>query len=191
MQDLRLDAEALNEPHALNEPKRVAHLPAGAPYPAALAAWLLDRHGEVDADTARSIAGRWRSALMLSNQQYSDLIRILDLHHHLRTDWLEQTVARQKRLAATDGFNEAMALIHAVDQSAHDTIRQRLAELAETGLNPEPLVTGDDLIAAGLTPGPRFKEILDRVYDAQLEGRVHSQEQAMALAHTLSGRSAS
>jgi poly(A) polymerase len=42
-----------------------------------------------------------------------------------------------------------------------------------------PLVTGDDLIAAGHRPGPRFREILDAVEDAQLEGRLSSRDAAL------------
>jgi len=34
---------------------------------------------------------------------------------------------------------------------------------------PERLVTGKDLINLGLEPGPQFKDILDEIYDYQLE----------------------
>jgi poly(A) polymerase len=36
------------------------------------------------------------------------------------------------------------------------------------------------LIAAGYVPGPRFKEILNAVEDAQLEGRLSSSDAALA-----------
>jgi hypothetical protein len=36
-----------------------------------------------------------------------------------------------------------------------------------------------------LNPGPEFKQILDRVYDAQLEGRVTDRESAISLAREL------
>jgi poly(A) polymerase len=48
-------------------------------------------------------------------------------------------------------------------------------------MRPAPLVTGHDLIAAGYTPGPRFKEILSVVEDGQLEGRLQSKDEAMQL----------
>jgi poly(A) polymerase len=35
------------------------------------------------------------------------------------------------------------------------------------------------LIAAGYEPGPRFKEILDAVEDAQLDGKLTSHEAAI------------
>ena len=44
---------------------------------------------------------------------------------------------------------------------------------------PAPLVTGDDLIAIGFSPGPSFKEILTRVEDEQLEGRLNTRQQAL------------
>ena len=43
----------------------------------------------------------------------------------------------------------------------------------------QPLVTGNDLIAMGLPPGPKFKAILTRVEDEQLEGRLTTREEAM------------
>jgi len=42
------------------------------------------------------------------------------------------------------------------------------------------LLSGHDLIALGLPPGPRFKEILGAVEDAQLEGRMLTREDALA-----------
>jgi tRNA nucleotidyltransferase domain 2 putative len=47
-------------------------------------------------------------------------------------------------------------------------------------MRPAPLITGDDLIAAGYQPGPQFKEILSAVEDGQLEGRLRDRDQAMA-----------
>ncbi len=41
-----------------------------------------------------------------------------------------------------------------------------------------PLLQGRDLIALGLEPSPRFKEILDEVYARQLEGKLQSTDEA-------------
>jgi poly(A) polymerase len=46
-------------------------------------------------------------------------------------------------------------------------------------LAPPLLLSGNDLIGMGLTPGPLFKEILTRVEDEQLEGRLHTPQQAL------------
>ena len=53
---------------------------------------------------------------------------------------------------------------------------------------PPPLITGDDLTAAGLSPGPVFKRVLDAVYDAQLESRVSDRDAAMSLALELAAQ---
>jgi hypothetical protein len=45
-----------------------------------------------------------------------------------------------------------------------------------------PFIGGDDLVEAGLVPGPGFKAVLEATYDAQLEGRVHDREEALRFA---------
>jgi hypothetical protein len=57
--------------------------------------------------------------------------------------------------------------------------RQRLAWPAQE-LNPPPLVTGNDLITHGITPGPDFAVLLEGVRDAQLEGAIHTKPEALA-----------
>jgi tRNA nucleotidyltransferase domain 2 putative len=46
-------------------------------------------------------------------------------------------------------------------------------------ITPKPLISGEDLIALGFSPGPRFKEMLTRVEDEQLEGRIVDHAQAV------------
>jgi hypothetical protein len=52
-------------------------------------------------------------------------------------------------------------------------------------LNPEALISGDDLLAAGIPAGPAFREILEQVRNAQLEGRIIDSQQALALAQQI------
>jgi poly(A) polymerase len=54
-----------------------------------------------------------------------------------------------------------------------------LRTIPPEAIRPTPLITGQDLIEAGYNPGPRFKEILSAVEDAQLEGRLTSHHEAM------------
>jgi poly(A) polymerase len=63
----------------------------------------------------------------------------------------------------------------------YELVKRKLEELPEEQLKPAPLVTGADLIAEGYEPGPRFAEMLAAVEDAQLEGRIGSREEAMAM----------
>ena len=65
---------------------------------------------------------------------------------------------------------------------------KELAWLAETAekLNikdaaPKPLLMGRDLIALGMKPGIEFGKILAKVYDAQLDGKVKSKEEAVKM----------
>jgi tRNA nucleotidyltransferase/poly(A) polymerase len=61
-----------------------------------------------------------------------------------------------------------------------DFCRTRLA-LPHEQLNPPPLITGDDLNALGIPPGPAYRELLEAVRDAQLEGQISSLAEAQQL----------
>ena len=52
-------------------------------------------------------------------------------------------------------------------------------------INPPPLITGQDLIDRGLKPGPKFKEILETLRDAQLNGDIKTREEALAMLDAL------
>ena len=69
------------------------------------------------------------------------------------------------------------AHVHASAAAFHGSLAQ-----TPGGIAPAPLVSGDDLVAAGLEPGPMFGRLLEQVYDAQLEGRVGDQGSALQLA---------
>ena len=62
---------------------------------------------------------------------------------------------------------------------SYDFVKQKLGSMPPEAMRPAPLVTGDQLIAAGYEPGPRFKAILAAVEDAQLENRLTNSEEAM------------
>ena len=48
-------------------------------------------------------------------------------------------------------------------------------------LNPPPLITGKDLIDYGIKTGPKFKELLTQILDAQLEGLIQTREEGLTL----------
>ena len=56
----------------------------------------------------------------------------------------------------------------------------KAVEFASEPLIRPPLVTGKDLIAMGLKPGPHFGEILEFVQTEQLEARLTEREAALA-----------
>ena len=61
----------------------------------------------------------------------------------------------------------------------YDFTREQIENLAPEEVRPQPLIGGDDLIAAGYKPGPLFKKALEAVEDAQLDGRLSSKEDAL------------
>ena len=63
----------------------------------------------------------------------------------------------------------------------YETARQALSVMGTEEIRPPLLLTGGDLIQAGYTPGPRFREMLTMAEDAQLEGIIGSREEALAL----------
>lgn len=73
---------------------------------------------------------------------------------------------------------------HRIEQLAAAARALALADAA-----PKPLLLGRHLIAAGLQPGPRFREILDGAYEAQLDGAFTDEPSARAwLAQQLAER---
>ena len=98
-------------------------------------------------------------------------------------------LSKLKPLLAHDGAGELIALHRARGATAGVEFCERfLAETPAGELNPAPLVTGDDLAALGMTPGPDFKRILAAVRDAQLENRLPSKTAALAMVETLRSR---
>jgi poly(A) polymerase len=63
----------------------------------------------------------------------------------------------------------------------YEIARNKFKEYSAEHLQPEPLVTGADLIGMGYEPGPQFSRILAALEDAQLEGRIRNLEEAMDL----------
>jgi len=60
----------------------------------------------------------------------------------------------------------------------HDYCRGKLEELTLEALHPQRLLSGHDLIALGFSPGPRFKDILRAVEEAQLNDQIATKEDA-------------
>jgi putative nucleotidyltransferase with HDIG domain len=98
----------------------------------------------------------------------------------------EMRPATLKRFLREEGIEELLELARIDALSSSGDLRPyefccaQLAELGPEQIAPPRLLSGNDLIALGLPPGPRFKEILAAVEDAQLEGRLLTREDALA-----------
>ena len=60
-------------------------------------------------------------------------------------------------------------------------IRRSISLLERTGIQPERLITGHDLLDAGIPPSSNLGSVLEAVYDAQLEGSIGSKQEALQL----------
>lgn len=60
-----------------------------------------------------------------------------------------------------------------------DRLLDRAAELALADAAPRPILLGRHLISAGLAPGPSFKALLDRAFEAQMDGIITDESTAL------------
>jgi poly(A) polymerase len=143
-----------------------------------------DDHVEVGLRMAEEIGRRLR----FSNDDTEQILSLV--RNHMRFgDVMRMKDSTLKKFMRLPRFDEHMAL-HRADclashgnLSAYAFVEQKHQEIPPESMRPSKLVTGDDLIAAGHTPGPKFREILEAVEDAQLEGRLVSRDQALAFVH--------
>jgi poly(A) polymerase len=139
-----------------------------------------DGHVDVGVKMAEEICERLR----FSNHDAAQVLSLVD--NHMRFGHVsrmkESTLKKFLRLPR---FTEHLALHRADSLASHgnlntyEFLQKKLTEIPPETIRPRPLITGDDLIAAGYVPGSQFREILEAVEDAQLEGRLASHDQAL------------
>ena len=137
-------------------------------------------------DVGVRIAEVMLTRLRFSNEERAQ-IQALIKHHMQFGDVKAMKESTLKRFVRMPQFEEHLALHRADCESSHGDLR--LWEYAKAAYeNDEPaearpkwLVTGKELIAAGYRPGMSFKKMLETVEDAQLEGRISTVEQGLAL----------
>ncbi|MGC2331785.1 MAG: CCA tRNA nucleotidyltransferase [Candidatus Acidiferrales bacterium] len=141
-----------------------------------------DEHVEVGARMAEEICHRLR----FSNEDTAQVVALVANHLRFK-DVLQMKPATLKRFVRLDRFEEHMEL-HRLDCiSSHgnldnyDFMRRFLAETPPEQVRPPRLLTGDDLVQMGYRPGPAFKAILEAVEEAQLDGTLHTHEEAIQL----------
>ena len=141
-----------------------------------------DHHVEVGAKMAEEICKRLR----LSSRDIERVVALV--RHHLRfKDFPQMRRSTQVRFLRMDGFSEHLEL-HRLDSLAshgkldnYTLAREMLDDISEQEIKPARLLSGKDLIRYGYKPGPLFKQILQAVEDAQLEGEICTREDALRL----------
>ncbi|HEX6125530.1 MAG TPA: HD domain-containing protein [Pyrinomonadaceae bacterium] len=68
---------------------------------------------------------------------------------------------------------------------AQEWFIQKVRELQIEKKAPDPILMGRHLIELGLEPSPHFKQILDAVYELQLDGKVTNIDEAIAKARSI------
>lgn len=129
------------------------------------------------------VAGEIVSRLRRSRETVEQVSWLVENHlRHVQASSMR--VSTLKRFLAQPLIDELLELTRidtlsaSGDLTAYEFCRARQAELLNAQPLPEPLLRGRDLIALGHRPGPRFREILDRAFDAQLEGEIATPEAA-------------
>ncbi|MSO19951.1 MAG: CCA tRNA nucleotidyltransferase [Acidobacteria bacterium] len=139
-----------------------------------------DQHVPVGTRMAEVICQRLR----LANDEQAQISALVA--NHLR--WMDVPQMRPstlKRFFRLDRFEEHLEL-HRLDcLSSHrdlenyEWVRTHLAQMSAAEIRPERLLSGEDLVVLGHAPGPLFREILQAVEDAQLDGNLDSRNAAL------------
>ncbi len=124
--------------------------------------------------------------LRMSNGEIQMIVSLVEDHLKFK-DVFQMRESTLQRLIRQENFGQLLAL-HKADASASDgnlvyyefcTSMLKTLHVSEA-VSPLPkLLSGDDLIQLGLSPGPRFSEILRMVEDLALERKLHSKEEAL------------
>ena len=139
-----------------------------------------NEHDRIGAEMTEAIMRRLR----FSGAEIEATVEMVRQHMVFK-DAPNMRVAKLKRFMARPTFGEELEL-HRVDcESSHrmldnyEFLLRKREEFANEPIIPPPLVRGDDLIAMGLKPGPKFGEILEAVETRQLEGTLRTREEAL------------
>jgi len=139
-----------------------------------------DGHVEVGMKIGEEICRRLR----MSNDDAEQIVALIANHMRFK-DVEHMRRSTLKRFVRIPKFEEHLAL-HRLDclssnrnLQTHDYVQRFLAETPPEQVRPPRLLTGDDLIYLGYSPGPKFAEILRSIEDAQLEGNIKTREEAL------------
>lgn len=140
-----------------------------------------NEHEHVGAEMTAKIMER----LKFSREQIERVTALVKQHMAFK-DVQKMRPATRKRFLRQPHFDEHLAL-HKLDCLAchgdltlYDFCVNELERETPETLSPPPLLTGADLIALGLKPGPTFGKILKELEDLQLEGALRSRDEALA-----------
>jgi poly(A) polymerase len=154
----------------------LSYIPAGAGPDFALAALLHEM--------PVASAGRVLEGLRLSKSQTRHALTLVENRPRFRSI-RTASISSLKRFLRMPRFDDFMELERMCASASgrsledYEFVLEKRRTWADNEISPEALISGDDLMAMGFTPGPRFKQILTRVEDEQLEGRLTCHDDAV------------
>jgi len=143
-------------------------------------AWF-PNHDRFGAELALEVCKRLRVT-----REERERICWLIARHHYFMNGRDMRMSTLKRLFAEPGF-EQLAAVHRADALAscgigpdYEYIMASRSEIKPDAVAPDPLLTGRDLMALGMEPGPEMGRVLGLLRDAQLDGLVTDRSGALA-----------
>jgi len=143
-------------------------------------------HESVGAEMAGEICDRLKTS-----KEEKETIKWLVKKHLALKDARKMRISKLKRLLSHEDYPllaevcRVDALASSGNLSDYNFCQHMREKFREEELKPLRLLTGDDLIAMGLTPGPVFAKILTQIYDEQLEGKICTKGEAVDRAREL------
>ncbi|MGA2508292.1 MAG: CCA tRNA nucleotidyltransferase [Chitinispirillaceae bacterium] len=139
-----------------------------------------NNHHKAGAEMAQAILKRLRAPNSLTDSVAS----CIDNHMNFMNVSVMR-LATLKKLLSRPTIEDELEL-HRVDcLASHGNldnfyfVKEKLQVFARDLVKPAPLLNGQDLIGLGLAPGPIFGEMLNEVYDLQLDEKLHTREEAL------------
>ena len=117
----------------------------------------------------------------LSNDQRK-AIEFINQNREVLADSVNRRWSEIQPLLLSPHIDSAVALTLACGATNSAAFLQKRLSWPAKQLNPEPLLTGEDLIQAGISPGPKFKAMLNKCRAKQLDGEIATKNQALDLA---------
>lgn len=168
--------------------KRIESSP---PVPAVrLCLFLLEWWRELDPTTREQVIGDWLRELKFANQEIDQILWVLKAEKIFLNP--KAVDLPQLIRALADSAAGVAGFVYEIDSAigkgaSQDQAKERLTYLQEVflmylehdGSLPKRWITGADLQALGVSPGPELGIWLQKVYDMQLEKKLNSREQAL------------
>ena len=141
----------------------------------------------VNPSKAREIGERWR----LANKEIERITWLLE-HHDSLEGAQHRPWSAVQRVIVAEGAADLLEWMQAeraadmIDDADVQWCREQAARPRDE-IDPAPLISGADLIKHGVPQGPVYRELLERIRDAQLDTKITTQTEALALVDQILG----